>query len=48
MLALLGIENERLALEWFSAAEGGRFAEVVTTFTQKIRKLGRSFLAKAA
>lgn len=48
MVALLGIEDERLRLEWISSAEGGRFAEVATTFTQKIKELGRSYLAKAA
>ncbi len=48
MLALLGIDNERLALEWVSSAEGGRFAEVVTSFTQKIKDLGMSSLRLAA
>jgi F420-non-reducing hydrogenase iron-sulfur subunit len=48
LLALLGIENERLALEWVSSAEGGRFAEVVTSFTQKIKDLGKNPLGVAA
>ncbi len=48
MLALVGIDNERLALEWVSSAEGGRFAEVVTSFTQKVKDLGMSPLRKAA
>jgi len=34
------VNPERLLLEWVSAAEGARFAEVVTTLTERIRKLG--------
>jgi len=48
LVALLGIEDERLALEWVSSAEGARFAEVVTSFTQKINELGKSPLRLAA
>ena len=36
----MGIEEERLNLVWVSAAEGPRFAEEVTKFTEKIRDLG--------
>ena len=39
-LEFVGVEPERLALEWVSAAEGDRFAEVVTEFTGNVRKLG--------
>lgn len=35
-----GINPERVAIEWVSGAEGPRFAEKVTGFTQKIRSLG--------
>lgn len=35
----LGIEPERLRLEWVSAAEGERFAQVVKEFTEEIRRL---------
>jgi F420-non-reducing hydrogenase iron-sulfur subunit len=45
LLALLGLETERLRLEWISAAEGARFARVMTEFTEQIRKLGASPLA---
>jgi len=41
-LKRLGIEEERVQLEWVSASEGARFAEVVNSFTQAIRKLGPS------
>ena len=40
MLNQLGIEEERVRLEWISASEGARFAEVTNIFTQTIRKLG--------
>ena len=40
MLLQFGIEDERLRLEWCSAAEGGRFATIVDDMTGKIRKLG--------
>ena len=46
LLALLGLETERLCLEWISAAEGGRFARIMTEFTEQIRALGRSPLSK--
>lgn len=40
LLGQLGIQSERLGLEWISAAEGQRFANVITEFVGKIRKLG--------
>ena len=40
MLTQLGIEDDRLRLEWCSAAEGGRFATIVDDMTERIRKLG--------
>ncbi len=45
VVKLLGIEEGRLRLEWISAAEGGRFAEVINEFTDQVRALGRSPLA---
>jgi F420-non-reducing hydrogenase iron-sulfur subunit len=35
-----GIDPRRLRLEWVSASEGDRFAEVVNGFTEEIRALG--------
>ncbi len=35
-----GIDRRRLRLEWVSASEGDRFAEVVNQFTEEIRSLG--------
>ena len=46
LLALLGLEAERLHLEWISAAEGARFARIMTEFTEQIRALGRSPLGR--
>jgi len=40
MLPAFGISPERLRLEWISASEGARFAQVVTEFTDTIKKLG--------
>ena len=42
LLPQLGIEPERVRLEWVSAAEGQRFAQVVTDFMSEIKKLGPS------
>ena len=36
----LGINEKRVRLEWISASEGKRFAEVITEFTQEIMNLG--------
>jgi len=40
LLAQLGISPQRLKLEWVSAAEGQRFAQVVTDFIEEVTKLG--------
>jgi F420-non-reducing hydrogenase iron-sulfur subunit len=44
MLKQLGIEDERVRLEWVSASEGAKFAEVANNFTQTIKNLGPSSL----
>lgn len=48
LLELMGIDSERLALEWVSSAEAARFAGMVTSFTNKIKELGKSPLGVAA
>jgi len=40
ILGYLGIDPRRMRLEWISAAEGARFAEVVTEFTKEMKSLG--------
>jgi coenzyme F420-reducing hydrogenase delta subunit len=42
LLALTGVGSDRLELEWVSASEGQRFAQMVTEFTDQIKKLGPS------
>jgi len=42
MLEDFGLEEERFRLEWVSASEGPRFAQVVKDFTEQIKKLGPS------
>jgi len=42
LLEQLGLEPERLRLEWVSAAEGDRFATVVKSMTEEIKNLGPS------
>ena len=36
----MGIEKERLKLEWISASEGKQFAELINSFTETITDLG--------
>jgi F420-non-reducing hydrogenase iron-sulfur subunit len=40
MLVDYGIEPERFRLEWVSAGEGDRWAQVVNGITEDVRKLG--------
>ncbi len=40
LLDLIGVNPERLRLEWVSASEGIRFAEVMTDFTKNLKRLG--------
>jgi F420-non-reducing hydrogenase iron-sulfur subunit len=40
LLADYGLEPERVRLEWVSASEGKRFADIVTDMTEQIRALG--------
>jgi F420-non-reducing hydrogenase iron-sulfur subunit len=40
VLQQLGIEPERVRLEWISASEGDKFATVVKDMVEEIRKLG--------
>ena len=36
----MGIEPERMKLEWISASEGKQYAELINSFTQTITELG--------
>lgn len=46
LLAEMGIEGERFRLEWISASEGVRYAEVVNDMSKKVRELGPLELQK--
>jgi F420-non-reducing hydrogenase iron-sulfur subunit len=39
-MAQLGIEEDRLMLDWVSAAEGEKFARVVRQMIERVKKLG--------
>lgn len=36
----MGLDENRIMIEWVSASEGERFSEVVNSFTEQIRNLG--------
>ena len=40
MLDQFGIERDRVRLEWVSAAEGEKYAQVVRSMTEQVRSLG--------
>ena len=40
LLQLIGLNPDRLRLEWIAASEGSRFAEVMSDFADRLRDLG--------
>ena len=40
LLELIGVNPERLRLEWVSASEGSRFSEVMNDFSTKLKEMG--------
>ena len=40
VLAMIGVNPERLRLEWISASEGSRYADVMNDFSTKLKELG--------
>lgn len=42
----LGMDKERIRLEWISASEGKEFAELVNDFSNKIKEIGKSKVKK--
>jgi F420-non-reducing hydrogenase iron-sulfur subunit len=42
LIEMLGLEPDRLRLEWISASEGDKFANSIRTFVERIKQLGRS------
>ena len=48
ILSTLGIGDNRLRLEWISASEGNRFADVVTDFIKEIEGMGPNPMTPSA
>ena len=46
LVEMLGIEPDRLHLEWVSAAEGEKFANSIRGFVERVKELGRSPVGK--
>ena len=46
-LKAMGIENNRLRLQWIGASEGLKMAETVSGFTETIKNLGPSSLSRS-
>jgi len=42
LLDFMGMERERMRLEWISAAQGGKFAETMEEFVQAVTALGKN------
>jgi len=40
LLTLIGLNPQRLRLEWISASEGSRYAEIMNDFSQAVKSLG--------
>jgi F420-non-reducing hydrogenase iron-sulfur subunit len=47
LLETIGIDPDRLRLEWISASEANKFASVVDDFAKQIKKLGPNSLGRA-
>ncbi|MBN1289960.1 MAG: hydrogenase iron-sulfur subunit [Actinobacteria bacterium] len=47
LLESIGIDPGRLRLEWVSAAEGEKYADVIASFTEQIKEIGKSPLSKS-
>lgn len=46
LLTFVGLEPERLRLDWVSASEGDRFSKIMIEFTESVRDLGPNQWAK--
>jgi coenzyme F420-reducing hydrogenase delta subunit len=47
LLEFTGVESGRLHVDWVSASEGKKFADVVDTFTEQVRELGPAPIKRA-
>lgn len=41
LMSFMGLEPERIRLDWVSASEGARFSKIMIEFTETIRGLGQ-------
>ena len=48
VVKILGINEDRLRLEWISSAEGSKFAEVAREFCEQVEAAGPSPLRQTA
>jgi F420-non-reducing hydrogenase iron-sulfur subunit len=46
LVSLLGLEDDRLRLEWIPAADGNRLSRVLDEFTEKVKRAGPSPLRR--
>jgi len=46
VLETVGLEEDRVNLEWISASEGKKFVSSVTKYTDVVKKLGKNPLSK--
>ena len=46
LLDVMGIEPDRLRLEWVAASEGAKFADTVKEFTETLKRLGPNHLGE--
>jgi len=46
ILNTLGLEDDRVWLKWISAAEGRKFADTVTQFTEELKRKGANPIKK--
>ena len=42
MLDFIGVEKNRVRVEWVSAAEGAKFSQTMNEFVETVTKLGRN------
>jgi coenzyme F420-reducing hydrogenase delta subunit len=40
LLEFMGLEEDRFRMSWVSAAEGAKFAEIISDFVEDIKKIG--------
>ena len=48
LMAQLGLEPDRLRLDWISASEGERFAAVIQEMTENLKRLGPNPVTKGS